>query len=115
MLNVTRRHTSDLVEVNSNEFAETRRVVVSYGFRITERLQHGVGLDDLVLQRDLLTVLLHRLATTFQLRLTCAHRGEVGDDLKTSREFVLRGLVKKFLMRVFRRKNVDKFLQIRRI
>ena len=53
MLNVATGDTSVLREVNANEFAEARRVVIAHSLRIAERLQHRVRLHDLVLERHL--------------------------------------------------------------
>lgn len=41
------------VEVNANKFSKPTAVVVSDGFRISVRFQHGIRLDDLLLQRSL--------------------------------------------------------------
>lgn len=39
--------------MDSDEFTEARRVVVSDSFGISKRLQHGVALNDLVFESDL--------------------------------------------------------------
>jgi hypothetical protein len=50
---------------------ETRGVVIPSCFGVSERLEYGIGLDDLVLKRDLLLL---RLST-------CTNGCEVRDDL----------------------------------
>lgn len=51
MFDVAGGHLARLGEVDPDELAEARGVVVAHRLRVAERLQHGVGLDDLVLQR----------------------------------------------------------------
>ena len=48
-LDVSACDLSTRVEVNANEFAETRRVVVSRGFGITVGFQHRIRRHNLVL------------------------------------------------------------------
>ena len=62
---------SRLVEVDADELAEARAVVVPHGLGVAKGLQDGVRLDDLVLERDLA---LQRLPGG-------AHAGKVPDDL----------------------------------
>ena len=67
-----------------NEFAEARRIVVSDGFRIAERLEHRIRLDDLILERNLLLRFCRRNnagAFVRRLLLRGADRREIGDNL----------------------------------
>ena len=70
-LHVGPRQLSRLVEVDPDELAEARAVVVPHGLGVAKRLQDGVRLDDLVLERGLA---LQRLTGG-------AHACKVGDDL----------------------------------
>ena len=70
-LNVTASHSSHVVEPDANELAEPGGVVVPHGLGVAVRLQHGVGLDDLVLKGGFALLPLAR----------GADGGEVGYDL----------------------------------
>lgn len=80
VFNVAGRHTAGLVKVNSNEFAKTRRVVVTHRLRVTEGLQHRVSLDNLVLERSAFSATLsdRRVGAL----LARAHRCKIGNHLK---------------------------------
>ena len=60
------------VEVDSDELSEAGGIVVPHGLGVAPRLQHGVGLDDLVLKGGLTLLPLAR----------GADGGKVGNDLK---------------------------------
>ena len=64
MLDVTAGEFAFAREMDANELSETRRVVVSHGLGVAERLQHGVGLHDLLFQRPL-NQIPHTLSTFF--------------------------------------------------
>ena len=51
MTDVPTDHLAPRVEMNLNKFAKARGVVVPGGFGIAKRLQYGVGIEDLGLQR----------------------------------------------------------------
>ena len=70
-LHVGPRQLSGLVEVDPDELAEARAVVVPHGLGVAERLQNGVRLDDLVLERGL----------ALQCLAGGGHASEVPDDL----------------------------------
>ena len=70
-LHVGPRQLSRLVEVDADELAEARAVVVPHGLGVAKGLQDGVRLDDLVLERDL----------SLQRLPGGAHAGKVPDDL----------------------------------
>ena len=59
--------------MDTDEFTETRRVVIPGGLGITVRLKNGVGGHNLVLKRDLLLDLLGSSAS--------GDHGKIGDDL----------------------------------
>lgn len=83
MLDIARGDSSGAIEVDSNEFSEAGGVVVSDGLCITESLQHGIGPDDLVFERDLL-LLLRRVyagASIGGLLLRGSDGGEIRNDL----------------------------------
>ena len=100
MLNVARRNTADLqiesaktrlhtsgahiVEVNSNEFAEARRVVVSDGFCVAERLEHRIRLHNLIFERHFFAAAV-ALRNAERLSLRSADRRKVGNNLKMRR------------------------------
>ena len=60
-LNVTASHSSHVVEPDADELAEPGGVVVPHGLGVAVRLQHRVGLDNLVLKGGLLLLTLFRL------------------------------------------------------
>lgn len=49
-LNVSAGQFAHWAEVNTNKFTESGRVVITDSLGVTERLEHGVGLHDLILQ-----------------------------------------------------------------
>jgi len=49
-IDVTRGEFASETEVDSDELTESRRVIVTSGFGVTERLHGGVGSDNLVLE-----------------------------------------------------------------
>jgi len=65
------RDESGVVELDLDELSETRRVVVSQGLGVTERLEDGVGLEHLLLE----------LAGAAGAGGTTSDRSEVLDDL----------------------------------
>ena len=79
MFNIARGETSSSVEVDTDELSETGRVVVSDGLGVSESLEHRVGLDDLVLQGDLLGSIIE--LDSLGLRLLGSDSGEVGNNL----------------------------------
>ena len=70
-LHVGPRQLPRLVEVDPDELAEARAVVVPHGLGVAEGLQDGVCLDDLILERDL----------ALQGLAGGAHAGKVPNDL----------------------------------
>ena len=76
-LDITTSHTAHVVEPHSDEFTKSGGVVVSHSLGVAVCLQHGVGLDDLVLKGGLLLLtLLHLLGAG-----AGADEGKIGDDL----------------------------------
>jgi hypothetical protein len=55
-LNVSTGQFTHWAEVDTNEFTESGRVVVTDSLGVTERLQYWIGLNDLILQIALLFV-----------------------------------------------------------
>ena len=53
VLDVARGDAALLRELDADELSEARRVVVTHGLCVSERLEHGVRLHDLVLERHL--------------------------------------------------------------
>lgn len=53
-LDISSSQLSGVTEVDTDEFTESGRVIVTHGLGVTEGFQDGIGLDDLVLQRSLL-------------------------------------------------------------
>lgn len=58
---------SSCVEVDLNEFSETRRVIVFESFRVTEGLEKRVGVKDLLFNRCLAFLALHSLSLRWLL------------------------------------------------
>lgn len=76
-LDVSSRQFSRRAKVNSDELSESRGVIVTDGFGVTERFQDGVGLDDLIFEVALLAFL-RFFVLLLEVR---SDDGEVGDDL----------------------------------
>ena len=60
-LNIPASHSSHVVEPDADELAEPGGVVVPHRLGVAVRLQHGVGLDNLVLKGGLLLLSLFHL------------------------------------------------------
>ena len=63
-LYVSSRHASHVVEPDTDKLSKPGGVVVPHSLGVTVRLQDGVGLDHLVLQRGLLLLPLLHLLTS---------------------------------------------------
>ena len=79
MFNIARSDTTSTVEVDSDEFTETRRVVVTDSLGVTESFQDRVGLDDLVFEGD--GFLLGLIIGSSCLSLASTDGGEIGNNL----------------------------------
>jgi hypothetical protein len=80
VFDIARGDTSGLVEVDTDEFSETRGVVVTDGFCIAECFQHGVGTDNLVFKGDLLLSWIYSSACVSSLLLTCTYGCKIRND-----------------------------------
>jgi len=76
-------------EVTADELAKARGVVVPHGLGIAERLQHRVGLHDLLLQGAALARLA-ALSLLLSGGLGGADDGEVGDYLERKGECIFK-------------------------